>query len=69
MNQYEVLPGKQITGLHKVYREGETFSDREACGDMVFAVKEKIVKKVGEKSRKTEPKSDGDGSGSSGDTE
>lgn len=60
---YKVLPGKRITGRHQVYKAGDTFPASEACGDMDYAVKEKIVKVVEPKSapkeeKKAEKKSD-----------
>ncbi|MBE3065023.1 MAG: hypothetical protein IMZ69_08400 [Spirochaetes bacterium] len=43
---YKVLPGKVITGQHKVYVAGESYPDTEACGDMAQAVKDGTVEIV-----------------------
>jgi len=52
--KYKVMPGKKITGMHRVYREGQVFPETEAVGDIDAAVKDGIVTVV--KEVKTKPK-------------
>ncbi len=43
---YKVLPGKMITGKHRVYKAGEFLPASESCGDMAAAIKDGIVEKI-----------------------
>lgn len=57
--KYKVMPGKKITGMHRVYREGQVIPETEAVGDMDAAVKDGIVTVVKEakaKPKETAPK-------------
>lgn len=67
--KYKVMPGKKITGMHRVYREGQVFPETEAVGDMDAAVKDGIVTVVKESKAKTkEAAPDDDGGKDSGDS-
>lgn len=43
---YKVLPGKMITGKHRVYKAGEFVPASEMCGDIDQAVKDGVVEKI-----------------------
>jgi hypothetical protein len=66
--KYKVQPGKKITGMHRVYREGQIFPETEAVGDMDAAVKTGIVVVVKEvKAKPKDAAPDDDGGNDSGD--
>lgn len=66
--KYKVQPGKKITGMHRVYREGQVFPETEAVGDMDAAAKDGIVTVVKEaKAKPKEAAPDDDGDKGSGD--
>lgn len=61
--KYKVQPGKKITGMHRVYREGQVFPETEAVGDMEAAVKDgtvTVVKEAKAKPKEAAPEDDGD---------
>lgn len=66
--KYKVQPGKKITGMHRVYREGQVFPETEAVGDMDAAAKDGIVTVVKEaKAKPKETAPDDDAGKDSGD--